>query len=165
MIHAGHFANATHARMIAVVHRPAMRSHAHVGHCQGDRFPERRRGRDMARVRGQAGNPHARPVHRLCHDGVASVSGFDDDVVGFGDADLEFVDIDRIDLLAIGECVAEAQTIFDRYWNSQPALPIRTLHKLRRIRRPKTGLRLGVYGYGQQQAEEQAAHGAERRPC
>lgn len=42
-----------------------------------------------------------------------------------------------IDVLAVGECVAEAQAIFDRYWNSAPALPIRVLHKLRKIRRPK----------------------------
>ncbi|WP_421696083.1 phospholipase D family protein [Aestuariivirga sp.] len=42
-----------------------------------------------------------------------------------------------IDVLAMGHCVSEAQAIFDRYWNSEPALPIRALHKLRRMRRPR----------------------------
>ena len=41
------------------------------------------------------------------------------------------------DILAVGHCVADAQRIFDRYWNSEPALPIRLLHKIRRIRRPQ----------------------------
>ena len=42
-----------------------------------------------------------------------------------------------IDVLAVGHCLAEAQANFDRYWNSEPALPIRSLHKLRRLRRPR----------------------------
>ncbi|MEI8180461.1 phospholipase D family protein [Aestuariivirga sp.] len=42
-----------------------------------------------------------------------------------------------IDVLAVGHCLAEAQASFDRYWNSEPALPIRSLHKLRRLRRPR----------------------------
>ena len=42
-----------------------------------------------------------------------------------------------IDVLAVGDCLEEAQANFDRYWNSQPALPIRSLHKLRRLRRPR----------------------------
>jgi putative cardiolipin synthase len=33
--------------------------------------------------------------------------------------------------------VADAQNTFDRYWNSEPALPIRALHKIRRLRRPR----------------------------
>lgn len=41
------------------------------------------------------------------------------------------------DVLALGQCVADAQIVFDRYWNSEPALPIRLLHKIRRIRRPQ----------------------------
>jgi putative cardiolipin synthase len=41
------------------------------------------------------------------------------------------------DLLAVGDCVAEAAAVFDLYWNSAAALPIRTLHKIRRIRRPR----------------------------
>lgn len=41
------------------------------------------------------------------------------------------------DLLAVGDCVAEAAAVFDLYWNSPSALPIRTLHKIRRIRRPR----------------------------
>ena len=44
-----------------------------------------------------------------------------------------------IDVLALGPCVADAQTIFDRYWNSEPALPIRMLHRIRRLRRPRWG--------------------------
>jgi putative cardiolipin synthase len=42
-----------------------------------------------------------------------------------------------IDLLAVGRCVSDAQSMFDRYWNSAPSLPIRMLHKIRRIRRPR----------------------------
>ena len=42
-----------------------------------------------------------------------------------------------IDVLAAGACVAEAQSVFDRYWNSDPALPIRQLHKIRQMRRPR----------------------------
>lgn len=42
-----------------------------------------------------------------------------------------------IDVLAVGDCLEEAQANFDRYWNSEPALPIRNLHKLRRMRRPR----------------------------
>jgi cardiolipin synthase C len=38
------------------------------------------------------------------------------------------------DVLAIGKAVDDAEAIFDRYWNSESALPIRSLHK---IRRPK----------------------------
>ena len=42
-----------------------------------------------------------------------------------------------IDVLALGQCAADAQNTFDRYWNSEPALPIRALHKIRRLRRPR----------------------------
>ena len=42
-----------------------------------------------------------------------------------------------IDVMAVGNCRAEAQATFDRYWNSEPALPIRNLHKIRRMRRPR----------------------------
>ena len=42
-----------------------------------------------------------------------------------------------IDVLAVGECLEEAQANFDRYWNSEAALPIRNLHKLRRLGRPR----------------------------
>lgn len=42
-----------------------------------------------------------------------------------------------IDVLAVGACVAAAQAVFDRYWNSDPALPIRQLHKIRQISRPR----------------------------
>ncbi len=42
-----------------------------------------------------------------------------------------------IDVLALGPCVSDAARIFDRYWNSEPALPIYILHKIRRIRRPR----------------------------
>jgi putative cardiolipin synthase len=42
-----------------------------------------------------------------------------------------------IDVLAVGHCVGDAQRMFDRYWNSDPALPITLLHKIRNIRRPQ----------------------------
>ena len=41
------------------------------------------------------------------------------------------------DLLAVGDCVAKAEARFDQYWNSDPALPITSLHKIRSIRRPR----------------------------
>ena len=37
-----------------------------------------------------------------------------------------------IDLLAAGKAVRQAEDLFDRYWNSDAALPIRSLHKMRR---------------------------------
>lgn len=37
-----------------------------------------------------------------------------------------------VDLLMIGKAVDDAVTVFDRYWNSVSAVPIRFLHRLRR---------------------------------
>lgn len=45
-----------------------------------------------------------------------------------------------IDLLATGAAVADAEAIFDRYWNSDAALPIRSLH---RIRKPQLARLIG----------------------
>ena len=39
-----------------------------------------------------------------------------------------------VDLLAVGDAVNAAETIFDRYWNSEAALPIRSLHRIRKPR-------------------------------
>lgn len=48
----------------------------------------------------------------------------------------ETANFQDIDVLATGKAVKDAEEIFDRYWNSDAALPIRQLH---RIRKPKLG--------------------------
>ena len=54
-------------------------------------------------VGGQGGGRVAGAVDRLGKKGVGSPRfGFDDDVVGLGDADAELVDGDRLDVLAVG---------------------------------------------------------------
>lgn len=45
-----------------------------------------------------------------------------------------------VDLLVAGDAVTDAEAIFDRYWNSDAALPIRSLH---RIRKPKLAALIG----------------------
>ena len=47
-----------------------------------------------------------------------------------------------VDLLAVGGAVGEAEAIFDRYWNSDAALPIRSLHRIRRPRLDRLTARL-----------------------
>lgn len=47
-----------------------------------------------------------------------------------------------IDLLAIGPVVDEAAAIFDRYWNSEASLPIRSLHRIRKPRLDRLVARL-----------------------
>ncbi len=43
-----------------------------------------------------------------------------------------------MDVLAVGPCVDEAEANFDRYWNSEAAIPIRTLHRVQqKLRRPR----------------------------
>lgn len=37
-----------------------------------------------------------------------------------------------VDLLATGKAARDAEALFDTYWNSEPAVPIRALHRLRR---------------------------------
>jgi putative cardiolipin synthase len=79
-----------------------------------------------------------RRMHNKCWiaDGRVMIAGGRNIGDEYFDAsqDTNFQDID---LLAIGQCVEEAQRVFDRYWNSEPALPIRLLHKIRQIRRPQ----------------------------
>ncbi len=47
-----------------------------------------------------------------------------------------------IDLFAVGQAVRGAETVFDSYWNSDAALPVRSLHKIRKANLPKLTARL-----------------------
>ena len=81
MVHAGHTGHAPHA---------------HVGHRRERSGTERRHRGDHARAWCQRGAGHARPVDALAYQGIGAVLGRrDDDVIGFGHADLEFLDTDR----------------------------------------------------------------------
>ncbi|MNS31470.1 hypothetical protein D3C72_635270 [compost metagenome] len=96
-----------HARHGAVIH-PA---HAHVLHGQVGNLAQRRDLSRHAQTRGQGGAAHARTVDGFRHDGIGAVlGGADDDVIGFGHRDLELVDLDRADVLAVGLHHGHGQT-------------------------------------------------------
>jgi putative cardiolipin synthase len=54
-----------------------------------------------------------------------------------------------IDVIGIGACVATASAVFDRYWNSEPAVPIRLLrNRMRRPRLARLQRRLAIHCAG-----------------
>ena len=57
----------------------------------------------------------------------------------------EAANFQDIDVMAVGKAVAQAEAVFDDYWNSEAALPIRILHKLRNPRLSKLVERLQTH--------------------
>ena len=91
---------------VAMVHpaMPAMPAmgHAHVRHGQQRRLAETGHIGRHALARRQCGAREGRPAHAFGEDRVRLVFvRFDDDVVGLGDADTEFIDLDRFDLVPV----------------------------------------------------------------
>ena len=75
----------------------------HVGRAEHARRAQHRQRSRHARARRQGGAREAAPVDRLRLDRVGAVfAGLDDHVIGFADTDPEFIDIDRLDVVAVG---------------------------------------------------------------
>jgi len=76
---------------------------SHVGHGQLRAGAQRRDFSGHALARGQCRTGEAGPVHGLGEDGVGLVLlGRDDDVIGLGHGDAQFVNLDRLDVVAVG---------------------------------------------------------------
>ena len=86
-----------HATVGTVIHRPH-----HVAH--GERFGlvERRHRGGHAGARRQRAAGETRAIHRLGENRVGLVAGRHDHIVGFGDAEADFVHRRRFDVLAVG---------------------------------------------------------------
>ena len=77
--------------------------HAHIHHRALRLFAQRGHGSDHAQARGEGAAGVAATVHAFGHDGIGLVGlRLDHHIEGFGDADLEFVGLDRFDFLAVG---------------------------------------------------------------
>ncbi len=124
MVHAGHavvLLRGRHARHRVMVHALAHRvavlvvahlhvarihiahGHAHVHHRALWLFAQRGHGGGHAHARREGAAGITAAVHAFGHDRISLVGGgFDDHIKRFGDADLEFVGLDRFDFLAVG---------------------------------------------------------------
>ena len=100
MVHLGHIAM-VHLGHTAVIH--AGMSSAHVRHVEERRLALGRNRRRHAGITRQGGPGVTGARHRLGEDGIGA--GFfrtDDHVVGLGDRDAELIDLDRLDIIAVG---------------------------------------------------------------
>lgn len=87
-----------------------------------------------------------RRMHNKCWiaDGRIAIAGGRNIGDAYFDAS-DAANFQDIDVLATGKAVRDAEKIFDSYWNSEAALPIRQLH---RIRQPKLrNLRVRLRSY------------------
>src|SRR3546814_6355983 len=76
---------------------------AHVFHGEGGTWTQRRDGRGHTQARSERGARHAGTIDRFRDEGERLVLGrLDDDVIGLGIADLEFVHRDGPDIQHVG---------------------------------------------------------------
>lgn len=86
-----------------------------------------------------------RRMHNKCWiaDGRVMISGGRNIGDAYFDASSS-ANFQDIDVIAIGRCVADAGRVFDSYWNSDSAIPIRLLHKMRRPKLAKMEHKLAI---------------------
>ena len=108
-LHGAHVHCAHAARTVAIHHRAAHHRHlaarhvhAHVPHRRKRARAERGNFCCYPGARSEGGTGQARSVYRLADERVGAIVGRGDDrVIGLGDADLKFVDVDGHDILPI----------------------------------------------------------------
>ena len=91
-----------HPAMLRMAGAVSASAHPHVGHAQGRPFAKGRNGRSHAGSRSERSHTHAGTIDTLGDNGEGAVIGNDDQVVGFGIADLELVHLDRPNIDAVG---------------------------------------------------------------